>query len=73
MRATWSFRVISFSVLGNFLCYLFDNIGGQGPTVPTMLAVGAGDGCLAIFFLSSVISLFVLPFPERRSRRLDIS
>ena len=31
---------------------------GQGPTA---LAVGAGGGCLDIFFLSSVISLFFLP------------
>ena len=35
---------------------------GQGPTV---LAVGAGGGCLDIF-LSSIISLFFLPLCGRR-------
>ena len=35
---------------------------GQGPTV---LALGAGGGCLDIF-LSSIISLFSLPLPGRR-------
>ena len=38
---------------------------GQGPTV---LAIGAGGGCLDIF-LSSIISLFLLPLS---GRRLDI-
>ena len=38
---------------------------GQGPTA---FAVGAGGGCLDIF-LSSVVSLFFLPFS---GRRLDI-
>ena len=35
---------------------------GQGPTV---LAVGAGGGCLDIF-LSSITSLFFLPLSGRR-------
>ena len=35
---------------------------GQGPIA---LVVGAGGGCLDIF-LSSIISLFSLPFSERR-------
>ena len=35
---------------------------------PTALAVGAGGGCLDIF-LSSIVSLFFLPFS---ARRLDI-
>ena len=39
-----------------------DYIVGQGPT---MLAVGAGGGCLDIF-LSSIISLFFLPLSGRR-------
>ena len=30
------------------------------------LAVGAGGGCLDIFFLSSIISLFFLPVFGRR-------
>ena len=38
-------------------------IVGQGPTA---LAVGAGGGCLDIFFLSSIISLFLLPLSGRR-------
>ena len=38
-------------------------IVGQGPTA---LAVGAGEGCLDIFFLSSIISLFLLPLSGRR-------
>ena len=33
-------------------------IVGQGPTA---LAVGAGGGCLGIFLLSSIVSLFFLP------------
>ena len=37
-------------------------IVGQGPTV---LAVGAGGGCLDTF-LSSIISLFLLPLSGRR-------
>ena len=37
-------------------------IVGQGPTV---LAVGAGGGCLDIFLLS-IISLFLLPLSGRR-------
>ena len=36
---------------------------GQGPTA---LAVGAGEGCLDIFFLSSVIALFFLPLSGYR-------
>ena len=40
---------------------------GQGPTA---LAVGAGGGCLDIFFLSSIISLFCLPLSGRRPDRL---
>ena len=49
----------------NFLCrgiLLIWIIVGQGPTV---LAVGAGGGCLNIF-LSSIISLFFLPLSGRR-------
>ena len=38
-------------------------IVGQGPTA---LAGGAGGGCLDIFFLSSIISLFLLPLSGRR-------
>ena len=38
-------------------------IVGQGPTA---LAEGAGWGCLDIFFLSSFISLFLLPLSGRR-------
>ena len=37
-------------------------IVGQGPTA---LAIGAGGGCLD-FFLSSIISLFLLPLSGRR-------
>ena len=36
---------------------------GQGSVA---LAVGAGGGCLDIFFLSSIISLFFLPVFGRR-------
>ena len=36
---------------------------GQGPTA---LAVGAGGGCLDIFFFSSIVSLFFLPLSGRR-------
>ena len=36
---------------------------GQGPIA---VAVGAGGGCLDIFF-SSTLSLLFLPFPGRRS------
>ena len=39
------------------------NTVGQGPTV---LAVGAGGGCVDIFFLLSIISLFFLPLSGRR-------
>ena len=39
---------------------------GQGPIV---LAVGAGGGCLDIFFLLSILSLLFLPL---FGRRLDI-
>ena len=38
-------------------------IVGQGPTA---LAGGADGGCLDIFFLSSIISLFLLPLSRRR-------
>ena len=38
-------------------------IVGQGPTA---LAVGAGGGCLDIFFLSSILSLLFLPLFGRR-------
>ena len=37
-------------------------IVGQGPTA---LSVGSGGGCLE-FFLSSIISLFLLPLSGRR-------
>ena len=50
-------------VLGNFQCrgnLLTLIIAGQGPTV---LAVGAGWGCLDIF-LSSIVSLFFLPLGD---------
>ena len=49
----------------NFQCrsvLLIWIIVGQGPTV---LAVGAGGGCLDIFF-SSITSLFFLPISGRR-------
>ena len=36
---------------------------GQGPTA---LTVGAGGGCLDIFLLSSILSLFFLPLSGRR-------
>ena len=39
------------------------SIVGQGPTA---LAVGAGGGCLDIFFLSSILSLLFLPLLGRR-------
>ena len=38
-------------------------IVGQGPTV---LAVGAGGGCLDLFFLFATISLFFFPLSGRR-------
>ena len=38
-------------------------IVGQGPTA---LAVGAGGGCLVIFFSHLIISLFFLPLSGRR-------
>ena len=38
-------------------------IVGQGPTA---LAGGADWGCLDIFFLSSIISVFLLPLSGRR-------
>ena len=38
--------------------------------VPTVFAVGAGGGCLAIFFLSSIISLFFLPIWKTARYRL---
>ena len=41
-------------------------IVGQGPVA---LAVGAGGGCLDIFFLLSILSLLFLPL---FGRRLDI-
>ena len=50
----------------NFQCQgviLIWSIVGQGPIA---LAVGAGGGCLHIFFLSSNISLFFLPLSGRR-------
>ena len=37
-------------------------IVGQGPTA---LAVGVGGGCLDLFFISSIISLFLLPLSGR--------
>ena len=36
---------------------------GQGPTA---LAVGAGGGCLDIFFFASILSFLFLPFFGRR-------
>ena len=50
---------VNFQCWGVLLVWI---IVGQGPTA---LTVGAGGGCLAIF-LSSIISLFVLPFSGRR-------
>ena len=50
----------------NFQCrvvLLIRIIVGQGPTA---LAVGVGGGCLDIFFLSSIVSLFFLPLSGRR-------
>ena len=38
-------------------------IVGQGPTA---LAGGVDGGCLDIFFLSSIISVFLLPLSGRR-------
>ena len=49
----------------NFQCrgvLLIRMIVGQGPIA---LAVGAGGGCLDIFF-SSILSLFFLPLSGRR-------
>ena len=39
-------------------------IVGQGPTA---LAVSAGGGCFDIFFLSAIITLFLLSLSMRRS------
>ena len=39
-------------------------IVGQGPVA---LAVGAGEGCLDVFLLSSILSLLFLPLSGRRS------
>ena len=56
-------------VLGNFQCrgvLLIWNTVGQGPTV---LAVGAGMGCVDIFsfvYHFSLLSLFFLPLSGRR-------
>ena len=50
----------------NFQCrgvLLISIIVGQGPIA---LAVGAGGGCLDIFLLSSISSLFFLPLSGRR-------
>ena len=50
----------------NFQCrgvLLLRKIVGQGPTA---LVVGAGGGCLDIFFLSSIFSLFFLPLSGSR-------
>ena len=52
-------------VLGNFQCWgvlLIWIIVGQGPTVP---AVGAGGGCLDIFFSHLSFSLLFLPLSGR--------
>ena len=51
---------VNFQCQGVLLIWI---IVGQGPTA---LAVGAGGGCLDIFFLSSIISLFFLPLSGRR-------
>ena len=50
---------VNFQCRGVLLIWI---IVGQGPTA---LAVGAGGGCLDIF-LSSIISLFLLPLSGRR-------
>ena len=60
----WGGRVerwfwVNFQYRGVLLIW---NIVGQGPTA---LAVGADGGCLE-FFLSSIISLFILPLSGRR-------
>ena len=56
----WGGRVVRWCWV-NFQCrgvLLIRVIVGQGPTA---LAVGAGGGCLHIFFLLSIISLFLSP------------
>ena len=50
-------------MLGKLSVLLVWMIVGQGPIA---LAVGAGGGCLDIFFPSSIFSLFVLPLFGRR-------
>ena len=40
---------------------------------PTALAVVAGGGCLDIFFLSSISSLFVLPLSGRRPEKKAVN
>ena len=54
---------LNFQCRGVLLVWM---IVGQGPIA---LAVGAGGGCLDIFFLSSIVSLLFLP---PFGRRLDI-
>ena len=49
---------VSFQCRGVLLIWI---MVGQGPSA---LAVGAGGGCLDIFFHSSIISLFFLPLWE---------
>ena len=53
-------RWVNFQCRGALL--IWETVG-QGPTA---LAVGAGGGCLDIFFHSSVISLSFLPLSGRR-------
>ena len=57
MRRCW----VNFRCWGVLLILI---IVGQGPNV---LAVGVGGGCLDIFFLSSIISVFFLPLSGRLS------
>ena len=51
---------VNFQCRGVLLVWM---IVGQGPIA---LAVGAGGGCLDIFFFSSIFSLFLLPLFGRR-------
>ena len=64
---------------GRVVRWCWVNFQGQGVLLiwiregqwPTALAVGAGGGCLDIF-LSSIISLFFLPFSGRRPEKTEI-
>ena len=54
VRRSWA----NFQCRGVLLIWI---IVGQGPTA---FAVGAGGGCLDIFFLSSIFSHFCLPLGD---------